>query len=78
MQWCQCLLTSDIDQAFLRVLFHTGEGFLGVFFRLLYHLTNIPGLFINPNCKHGSYYASKAVWKWMQEKKNQIQTSGGI
>lgn len=63
------MLTSDRDQAFLRVVFHAGENFPGVFFRALYNLTKIPGLFIDPKCKRASYYASNTVGNECKKKK---------
>lgn len=73
-----CMLTSDKDQAFLRVVSCRWELFW-VFFGAPYNLTKIPGLFIDPKCKHASYYASKTVGnECKKKKKNQIQTLGKI
>ena len=69
-------LTSDRDQAFLRVVFHAGENFPGVFFRALYNLTKIPSLFIDPKCKRASYYASKTVGNECKKKKKSDSNIG--
>ena len=37
-------LTSDGAEAFLRVVFHADDGFLGVFFGALYNVNYTPGL----------------------------------
>lgn len=77
----RCLLTSDTGEAFLRVVFHADEDFLGVSFRALYNLTEIPGLFIDPNVNMPLTMPPRQFGKGCQKKKKKkdwIQTSGEI
>lgn len=70
-----CMLTSDKDQAFLRVVSCRWELFW-VFFGAPYNLTKIPSLFIDPKCKHASYYASKTVGNECKKKKKSDSNIG--